>query len=617
MEKYEVLKRYFGYRTFRAGQEEIVDAVLGGRDVCAIMPTGGGKSLCYQLPALLLSGITIVISPLISLMHDQVIALKEMGISAAYINHTLTAPQLTRVCRNIGEGVYRIVYVAPERLETEQFLSLMQTVTVSLVAVDEAHCISEWGQDFRPSYRHIVSFLQTLPYRPTVAAFTATATARVRRDIIETLALDSPLCVTTGFDRPNLYFEVISPRQKYDALEALVRARAGKSGIVYCMTRKLTESVCERLVSAGIAATKYHAGLEDAERHGNQEAFIRDEKTVMVATNAFGMGIDKSNVSFVIHYNMPLSMEAYYQEAGRAGRDGEPADCILLYSPGDIVKARTLIALGEEAETHTPEETELLLRQNYERLEHMIAYCKTTACLRGQILSYFGQEHPERCESCGNCKTDYVEEDVTVEAQKILSCIRRAKTHLGYPVGRLMIAKILAGSKEQRLIACGLDTISTYGIMAETPRERVLDLMERLEELHYISTDPEHGGVFVGVVADALLRGKETLRMTFKYQHKPERAKKKGKQTADMADASLYEALRQLRFTLAQKEGVPAYVVFSNSTLADMAARKPLTKEDFLLVSGVGEKKAKRYADDFLEAIRAYEEKNGGNYGEA
>ena len=616
MDKYGVLKKYFGYRSFRAGQEEAVDAILSGRDVCAVMPTGGGKSLCYQLPALLFRGITVVISPLISLMHDQVIALKDMGIPAAYINHTLNAAQLARVYRNIGDGMYRVVYVAPERLETERFASLAETVPISLVAVDEAHCISEWGQDFRPSYRNILSFLDALSYRPIVAAFTATATERVRRDIVETLALCDPLCITTGFDRPNLNFEVISPRQRYDALETLVRERAGKSGIVYCMTRKLVESVCERLNAAGIPATKYHAGLEDAERHENQETFIRDRKTVMVATNAFGMGIDKSNVSFVIHYNMPLSMEAYYQEAGRAGRDGEPADCILLYSAGDIVKAKTLIALSEEG-MHAPEEAEFLLRQNYDRLNRMAEYCKTTACLRGYILSYFGQEHPARCESCGNCRSDFVAEDVTVEAKKILSCIRRAKTHLGYPVGKLMIARILTESKEQKILSLGLDTLSTYGIMKDTPRERILEIMQFLEEHFYMTVDPEHGGAWLTPSADAFLHGSETLSMTFKYQYKPDKASKKEKAGKDARDDSLYEALRQLRFTLAQRESVPAYVIFSNATLADMAAKKPLTEEAFLGVSGVGEKKAQRYADAFLTAIREHEEKNGGGYGEA
>ncbi len=616
MDKYEVLKKYFGYRVFRVGQEETVDAILAGRDVCAIMPTGGGKSLCYQLPSLLFHGITVVVSPLISLMHDQVVALKSMGIPAAYINHTLNSAQLARVYRNIADGMYRIVYVAPERLETGRFALLAEQIRISFVAVDEAHCISEWGQDFRPSYRNIVSFLNALPYRPTVAAFTATATERVRRDIIATLALRDPLCMTTGFDRPNLNFEVISPRQKYDALESLIRARAGKSGIVYCMTRKLVESVCDKLMDAGIAATRYHAGLADAERHKNQDDFIRDRKTVMVATNAFGMGIDKSNVGFVIHYNMPLSMEAYYQEAGRAGRDGEPADCILLYATGDIVKAKTLIAHSEETEIRSPEEAEFLLRQNYDRLHRMVEYCKTTACLRGYILSYFGQKHPERCENCGNCRADFVAEDITVESQKILSCIRRVRKHLGYCVGKLMIVGALAGSKEKRLLEMGLDTLSIYGIMKDVPRERIMDILQFLEDHFYVTVDPEHGGVQTTPSADAVLRGSVALSMTFKYPHTADRTKKKEKRDTSVADASLYEKLRQLRFALAQQESVPAYIIFSNAALADMAAKKPLTVEAFLGVSGVGEKKAEKYADAFLTAIREYEEHNGGSYGE-
>ena len=388
MEKLAALKQYFGHSGFRPGQEELVDALLAGRDVLGVMPTGGGKSMCYQLPALLLPGVALVVSPLISLMKDQVAALEQAGIPAAFINSSLTAEQYREVFRRARAGAYKILYVAPERLVTEGFLRLSASVDISLAAVDEAHCVSQWGQDFRPSYLGIAQFVSGLPRRPPVGAFTATATGAVREDIRRLLRLEDPLCVTTGFDRPNLFFDVVRPQCKAAWLADYLRSRRDQSGVVYCATRKTVEAVCGDLRAQGVAAARYHAGLEDEERRQNQEDFVYDRARVMVATNAFGMGIDKSNVSFVVHYNMPKNLESYYQEAGRAGRDGAPAECILLFSPGDVQTAKYLISApqgGEEQETRRE-----VLRRDMERLEQMVGYCKTDGCLRGWFLDYFG-----------------------------------------------------------------------------------------------------------------------------------------------------------------------------------------------------------------------------------
>ncbi len=601
--KHQLLNRYFGYNVFRSGQEALIDAQLKGQDVLGIMPTGGGKSLCYQLPALLLDGITLVVSPLISLMKDQVTSLRKAGIAAAYINSTLSWGQINAVYQNMIEGKYKIIYIAPERLLTDGFLSAIQYVTVSLFVVDEAHCISQWGQDFRPSYLRIVEFLNQLDYRPVVSAFTATATERVRDDIMEILCLDDPLQINTGFDRPNLYFEVMKPNNKPLSLLSLVREREEKSGIIYCATRKEVENVCQLLQERDISATRYHAGLPEEERQENQDDFLYDRCSVMVATNAFGMGIDKSNVSYVIHYNMPQSMEAYYQEAGRAGRDGSDAECILLYTASDIRTAKYLIENGSENEELTEEQREEIQKLDLQRLDQMIGYCKTTGCLRGYILRYFGEKHREVCGNCSNCETTAEEIDITTEAKMILSCVKRIHSHLGYALGVSSVVNVLRGSKDKRILELGLDRLSTYGLMQNISRNTVQEMVERLEDLGYLYTDPQHlAMVLTNRSGDVLLRG-ETVQMFVRKRigH--------GKTAAgEMIDESLFNALRALRLKIALEEKVPAYIVFTNATLQDMAAKRPSTMTEFLNISGVGERKAKQYGEKFLSEIKKHKE---------
>lgn len=459
--KHQILNQYFGYSSFRSGQEELIDAQMAGHDVVGVMPTGGGKSLCYQIPALLSDGITLVVSPLISLMKDQVAALKKAGIPAAYINSSLSPEQIKTVYKNLLAGKYKIAYIAPERLLTDGFLSTIRNIKVPIVAVDEAHCISQWGQDFRPSYLRIVEFLKSLSHRPVVSAFTATATPQVRDDIVRILELQEPLRVVTGFDRPNLHFDVLKPRNKPATLLGLIKSRPGKSGIVYCSTRKEVEKTCLMLQNNGISATRYHAGLSDKERHMNQDDFVYDRCNVIAATNAFGMGIDKSNVSYVIHYNMPQSMEAYYQEAGRAGRDGSDAECILLYSAGDIRTAKYFIEHPIPNDEISESQQKQIRKQELLKLDKMIGYCKTTDCLRGYILEYFGEHHGKACGNCGNCSTVATEKDITTQAEMILSCIKRIQNHLGYSVSITLLIRVLRGSKDRRILDLGLDTLST------------------------------------------------------------------------------------------------------------------------------------------------------------
>jgi len=603
MDKYMVNHQYFGHVTFRQGQEQLIDSILDGRDSFGIMPTGGGKSLCYQIPALLLPGLTLVVSPLISLMKDQVAALLEAGVSAAYLNSSMEPQEYQWVRDGVRAGKYKLLYIAPERLDSEGFVSLMQQQTVSLVAVDEAHCISQWGHDFRPSYLRIADFVSALPRRPVLAAFTATATQEVRQDVIHLLGLQDPNVQVTGFDRPNLYFEVRQPKDKTAALLTLVKQYHDRCGIVYCATRSKVETLCDALCRAGIPATRYHAGLSDEERRQNQDDFQFDRKTVMVATNAFGMGIDKSNVSFVIHYNMPKSLEAYYQEAGRAGRDGSPADCLLLYSAGDVATARHLIDHSGDGADLTPEERANVRARDLRRLDQMTAYCKTTACLRGYLLDYFGQPHPDACENCGNCRSQYETRDMTTQAQMILSCIMRVKARLGYFVGSSLIIDVLRGSKSQRVRDLKLDALTTYGLLRSESKETVQGYLDRLTELGYLFTEPEYRTLRVTRQADEILRQGKTVEITKKIQTQPEPPDKQPRVYDGEPDSELLRALKAVRTKLAQQEQVPAYIIFSNATLQDMARKKPRTMLEFLQVSGVGEVKAARYGEIFLEVI--------------
>jgi len=612
MDKTRLLKQYFGHETFRQGQEPLIDAIMAGRDALGVMPTGAGKSVCYQLPAMMLPGTTLVVSPLISLMKDQVAALTAMGIPSTCLNSMLAPGEYAEVLRQAGQGAYKVLYVAPERLLTAGFQRLCQALHIPLVAVDEAHCVSQWGQDFRPSYLDIAGFIGDLPQRPVVGAFTATATDAVKADIVKLLALEDPLCITTGFDRPNLCFDVKMPRDKFAWVLDYIRRHVEQSGIIYCATRKGVDKTCQKLTQYGISATRYHAGLPDDERRRNQEDFVYDRRRVMVATNAFGMGIDKSNIGFVLHYNMPKNIESYYQEAGRAGRDGSAAQCVLLFSAGDVQTAKYLINASSENEALSEEERQEVRRLDMERLRSMTDYCKTSGCYRHFLLRYFGEQGPERCGNCGNCTSERRQVDITLPAQKILSGVARVERRFPGSLGTTLIVRMLRGSREQRVQQLGLDGLSTYGIMADTDRSKIREYIDALVEQGYlVQTTGSFPVLQATERAWAVLRGEAKV----SYAEREERAeaaprRKSGNrgQTAAAPENSLYEALRSLRMELAKAEGVPAYVVFSNASLADMAVKRPENIDEFLDVSGVGEYKAARYGKAFLEAIRTWEE---------
>lgn len=603
-EKLAVLKEYFGHTDFRKGQEKIVDCLLSGRDALCIMPTGAGKSICYQIPALVFDGVTLVISPLISLMKDQVTSLVQSGVSAAYINSSLSQSQYQRVLENTAAGKYKIIYVAPERLMVSEFLRLSENLKISMVAVDEAHCVSQWGQDFRPSYLKIVEFIESLPYRPVVGAFTATATKEVKDDIVKILKLNNPLIVTTGFDRTNLFFSVMKPKDKDLTLIDLIKERSDKSGIVYCATRKAVEQVCRLINQQGFSATRYHAGLSENERKENQEDFVFDRKNIMVATNAFGMGIDKSNVSYVIHYNMPKNIESYYQEAGRAGRDGSEADCILLYSPQDVFTNRFLIEKSEDNPELTEEEQASVREKDLERLKQMTFYCTTTDCLRKFILKYFGDKAESYCGKCSNCLTQFETIDITVDTQKILSCIIKT----GQRYGKKMICDVLRGSKSERLLRFKLDKQSTYGIMKDYSEKRIRDILEHLEHIGFIfSEGAEYPVIKVSATSYGVLKGKTPLSMKIaKEQKKAQKPEAKKEDINAVIDEELLQELKKLRRKLAVEKNVPAYIVFSDSALTDMCKKLPITPEEFLTVSGVGKTKLAQYGNAFLEVITNY-----------
>ena len=599
-----VLKRVFGYDGFREGQREAIDAILAGRDVLGVMPTGAGKSICYQVPALALPGCALVVSPLISLMKDQVAALKQAGVAAAFLNSSLTDRQMDMALANLATGQYKLAYVAPERLLTPRFLNLCCTLPISMVAVDEAHCISQWGQDFRPSYLDIPKFLKGLPTRPRLCAFTATATQRVRGDIQRLLGLQTPFTLVTGFDRPNLRFFVERPSNKKAELFRVLDAHAGESGIVYCATRKTVEEVCKALQGRGITATRYHAGLSDAERQKNQEDFSYDRARVMVATNAFGMGIDKADVRFVVHYNMPKDLESYYQEAGRAGRDGEASDCVLLFQKGDVATQRFLIdKLGEEGELDA-RALAAAKRSAWERLDQMTAYCRTDTCLRAYILRYFGETAPGHCDACGNCLRPAELADATHLALPVLRCVQDINGRLGAG----LIRATLLGSRGQRVQELGLDRSPHYGKLKGVPKNLLRDIIDEMVERQYLaSSGGKYPVVGLGPKAKQALGGGPVLLRA----REAEAAAPAGRQKAapQGVDASLFNMLRALRLRIAEKRGVPAYMIFSDATLRHMSAMMPQTPGQLLNVPGVGEAKLRAYGDDFLSAIARWQGK--------
>lgn len=612
MDKFDILKKYFGYSGFREGQENLIDSILHGQDVLGIMPTGAGKSICYQIPALLLSGITLVVSPLISLMKDQVQTLNQAGIHAAYINSSLSESQISKALRLAAAGQYKIIYVAPERLETYEFLRFARQSEISMVTVDEAHCISQWGQDFRPSYLKIIRFVEQLERRPIISAFTATATENVKEDIVCVLGLRSPQVLVTGFDRKNLYFAVETPRRKDDYVLGYINEHDAESGIVYCATRKNVEKLCDRLLAEGVAVTKYHAGLSGEERRKNQEDFIYDKSPVMVATNAFGMGIDKSNVRYVIHYNMPQSLENYYQEAGRAGRDGERAECILLYSAQDVMINRFLLENKEQNGDYTPEEQDAVAQRDADRLRTMTYYCMTADCLREYILHYFGESGAGECGNCGNCMKEYVTSDVTDAAVKIITGIVEVRQRYGLNV----IAGMLAGENRAKLQEYGVSAYEAFGSlggMQETEIKQVVNQM--LVENLLVTTGDKYALLKITEQTDEVLQGERRVflkraKSSPGQKNMAGREKKgSGMRKSDILNSrglALFEQLRGLRTQIAREENVPPYIIFTDKTLVDMCVKLPFSRADMMKVSGVGENKYARYGERFLSAIEEY-----------
>ena len=628
----EALNRYFGYDSFRPGQSGIVSAILTGHDVLGVMPTGAGKSICYQIPAAILPGVAIVISPLISLMRDQVDALNDVGLPAAFINTTQTPDEQDLVFAQSLSGQIKLLYVAPERLETERFRNFAVRVPISLVAVDEAHCVSQWGQDFRSSYLGIGEFIAGLPTRPTVAAFTATATERVRRDIVSILGLHTPSITVTGFDRPNLYFDVISMPRKDKAswVASYIASHPDESGIVYCATRKETEALAESLNSAvaelraaggadvsdiGTIAVAYHGGMSADAREKAQRDFVTDRVPVVVATNAFGMGIDKSNVRFVIHHNMPESIEAYYQEAGRAGRDGEPSRCTLLWNESDIVTRRRLLDSDYENERLTPEEQEAVRASKRRLLDAMVGYCRTTDCLHAYMTRYFGETAGAAAKTdgkcvggCANCEHTFETIDVTDIARAISRCVHDVNQH----VGSGKIVKVLRGSKAQDLSYLNPESLLSFGMLDEVPEARIRDVLSQMATDGFL-TIAEGRLPIVGFGP----RAAETVAPEFHYDIKKiKRADARARRTPDVStpavgsyvpddgDEALFQKLRALRLDIARELGKPPYIVFSDKTLRDMVRVKPITDDQFLAVNGVGESKLKQYGERFMAAIR-------------
>ena len=607
--KKQTLKTYFGYDSFRPGQEEIIDHILAGEDVLAVMPTGAGKSLCYQLPALVMPGVTVVVSPLISLMMDQVKALNEAGIHAAYINSSLTENQTAKALELAKAGRYKIIYAAPERLETPRFLDFACHAEISMVTVDEAHCISQWGQDFRPSYVRILSFIRQLPLRPVVSAFTATATERVREDILSSLQLEHPYEAVTGFDRENLYFEVQKAKDKKERIRAYLENHREDSGIVYCATRKGVDELYIDLENAGFSVGRYHAGMGAEARRTSQEDFIYDRVKVMIATNAFGMGIDKSNVRYVLHYNMPQSMENYYQEAGRAGRDGEPAECILYYSPQDTVINRMLLESKEDYREYTAEELRMIQAQDMERLRKMEGYCTTAKCLRAYILNYFGENAGETCGNCSNCLEEFDEMDASEAAADVVRCVRSC----GQRFGMNVIAGTLLGENTAKIRNYRMDQSPVYGKQNKLGQTMIKEVIRAMLEQGYLrQTQDKYSLLKLTEKSGQLLD--EGAPFIIRYKKEEEKkspglsgAGKRSAQTEKLTEKGreLFEELRRFRMELARKRSVPPYVVASDKTLRDMCVKLPLNEGEMLDVHGMGAKKLEQYGGLFLEKIRS------------
>ncbi len=608
LKKHEVLKHYFGYDDFRGGQSQLIDKILEGRDVLGIMPTGAGKSICYQVPALMLPGITIVISPLISLMKDQVYALNQAGVHAAYINSSLTERQIYSALQYAKEGRYKIIYVAPERLDTGLFLDFVHQAEISLVAVDEAHCISQWGQDFRPGYLQIAPFIDRLARRPVVCAFTATATEAVKKDIEEILKLQNAWVRITGFDRENLYFAVRHVKKKNQEMLSYVEEHRNQCGIIYCSTRNSVDEVYELLSKEGFLAGRYHAGMETEERAKNQEDFIYDNIDIMVATNAFGMGIDKSNVRYVLHYNMPQCMENYYQEAGRAGRDGEPSECMIFYSPKDVVTNRYLIEHKESKKELTREEEEELRKRDFYRLKAMTSYCTTKDCLRNYILEYFGETTEKECENCSNCLTDYEKTDVTEISKQIINAVYELRGHFGINV----VLDVLRGKKNARIRSNGFEELRSYGVLSEVAESTLREVIDTLvnEDL-LIRTEDRYPVLRLGAEYGRLKE--ESFRIYIKSEIKTgKKERTAAKKTSDLsADGlALFEELRVLRRKIAAEEQVAPFIVFADKALVDMCIKRPKNLADFGMVSGVGKNKKERYGKRFVEVIKNHKEEN-------
>lgn len=626
MNKYEMLKKHFGYDSLREGQEELIDALIQGKDALGIMPTGAGKSICYQIPALMFPGVAIVISPLVSLMMDQVKALNQAGIPAAYINSALTEAQITKALEFAKQKRYKIIYVAPERLESAKFLEFAMETDISIVAVDEAHCISQWGQDFRPSYVKIADFLKKLPKRPVVGAFTATATERVREDIICVLQLKNPKLVVTGFDRKNLFFRVVQAQRskKKDAdILSYVLDHAKEGGIIYCATRKKVESVWEMLRHEGILAGKYHAGMNTEQRKQNQEDFIYDTVPVMVATNAFGMGIDKSNVRYVLHYNMPQSLENYYQEAGRAGRDGENAECILFYSAQDMVIHRFLLESKTGKQDMMQEDVQIFRENDEIRLNQMQQYCLTKDCLRQYILRYFGEDATGNCENCGNCLAEFEEKDVTILCKNIILCIEETQQRFGMNV----IVDVLQGRNMAKIRSFGLCELPCFGLCKELSEPILKAVLFELEQQGYISATMDKYRILkLTKSCGRILEENQQIIMKFPKEEPAEalgQAKNRSRKhrRSDILNSKgleLFDFLKELRMTLAREQAVPPYIICSDKTLLDMCGKVPLSKQEMLEINGIGEYKFEKYGEAFLTAILKFsgEEKMNCTYEE-